>query len=285
MESFFTTLKQELVYQRQYQTRKEAKQDIFEYIQAWYNRRRIILHWVTKVPNNLKTRASIKWLPNLFLAYTILGENQWRNLESKYPAWQSVYYYCRKWQHTSVWEQILDALIVKERKRQTRQESPSLLAVDSQSVKIVNFISLEKGIDGAKKLNGRKRYLAVDTLRLPWAMLVTAASVSDTAAGCQLVDQVKGKAPRLQKIAADHGYKSGFIVYVSTNQQWSIEIAQRPESAQGFVPQKNRWPVERSFGWLNFRRRLAKDYEKTIKSSQAVLQIAFISFLIRRLAK
>jgi transposase InsO family protein len=41
MESFFTTLKQELVYQRQYQTRKEAKQDIFEYIQAWYNRRRI----------------------------------------------------------------------------------------------------------------------------------------------------------------------------------------------------------------------------------------------------
>lgn len=40
MESFFATLKQELVYHRQYQTRNEAKQDIFEYIQVWYNRQR-----------------------------------------------------------------------------------------------------------------------------------------------------------------------------------------------------------------------------------------------------
>ncbi len=40
MESFFATLKQELVYHRQYQTRTEAKQDIFEYIQVWYNRKR-----------------------------------------------------------------------------------------------------------------------------------------------------------------------------------------------------------------------------------------------------
>jgi putative transposase len=40
MEGFFATLKQELVYHRQYQTRKEAKQDIFEYIQVWYNRNR-----------------------------------------------------------------------------------------------------------------------------------------------------------------------------------------------------------------------------------------------------
>ncbi len=40
MESFFATLKQELVYHRQYETRKEARQDIFEYIQVWYNRKR-----------------------------------------------------------------------------------------------------------------------------------------------------------------------------------------------------------------------------------------------------
>ena len=40
MESFFSTLKQELVYHRQYQCRSQAKQDIFEYIQVWYNRKR-----------------------------------------------------------------------------------------------------------------------------------------------------------------------------------------------------------------------------------------------------
>ncbi len=236
------------------------------------------------IDSKRKRWHSLRTVCNAVL-WIVYSGSQWRNLESRYPPWQSVYYYFRQWQRTGLWEQILDALVVKERKRQTREESPSLLAVDSQSVKTVNFISLDTGIDGAKKLNGRKRHLAVDTLGLPWATMVTAASVSDTAAGCQLVDQLKGKVPRLKKIAADHGYKAGFIDHVSIHCGWEVEIAQRPESARGFVPQKNRWPVERSFGWLNFRRRLAKDYEKTAESSQAVLQIAFISFLIQRLAK
>jgi transposase len=236
------------------------------------------------IDNKRKRWHSLRTICNAVL-WIVYSGSQWRNLESKYPPWQSVYYYFRKWQRTGQWEQILDALVVRERKRQTRQESPSLLAVDSQSVKTVNFISLNTGIDGAKKLNGRKRHLAVDTLGLPWATLVTAASVSDSAAGCHLVEELTGKVPRLEKITADHGYKASFIDYVNTTHSWQVEIAQRPESAQGFVPQKNRWPVERSFGWLNFRRRLAKDYEKTLESSLAVLQIAFISFLIRRLAK
>jgi transposase len=84
--------------------------------------------------------------------------------ESKYPPWQSVYYYFYKWQQPGLWEQILDAWVVKPTARQTRQESPSLLAVDSQTVKSVNFICLDMGIDGAKMLNGRKRNLAVNTL-------------------------------------------------------------------------------------------------------------------------
>lgn len=77
-----------------------------------------------------------------------------------------------------MWQQILDALVVEERKR---QETPSLLAEDSQSVKTINFVSLDTNIDGAKRINGRKRHLAVDTLGLPWAMWVTSASVSDSA--------------------------------------------------------------------------------------------------------
>jgi transposase len=240
---------------------------------------------IEKIINSKRKRwHSLRTVCNALL-WIVYSGSQWRNLESKYPPWQSVYYYFRKWQQTGVWEQILDALVVKERKRQSRQQTPSLLAVDSQSVKTVNFVSLDTGIDGAKKLNGRKRHLAVDTLGLPWATLVTAASVSDTAAGLELVGQLKGKVPRLKKIVADHGYKTGFVDQVNTTHHWQVEIAQRRESVQGFVPQKNRWPVERSFGWLNFRRRLAKDYEKTVESSLAVLQIAFISFLIRRLAK
>jgi hypothetical protein len=57
------------------------------------------------------------------------------------------------------------------------------------------------------------------------------SSVSDSAAGFELVNQLAGKVPRLEKIAADQGYKAGFIDYGNATHQWNVEIAQRPESA------------------------------------------------------
>lgn len=209
---------------------------------------------------------------------------QWRELaKTLYPCWQSVYYYFRKWRLAGVWEQLNDTLVIKERRRQGREETPSMVVVDSQSIKTVAFVSEETGIDGGKKINGRKRHIAVDTLGLPWAVHVTAANVSDTAAGCELVDRLHGKVPRLEKIAADNAYRTTFTDHVEGKYEWEVEIKQKPESAKGFVPEKNRWPVERSFGWLNFRRRLAKEYEKTVESAEAMLHIAFISFLLNRI--
>ena len=69
-----------------------------------------------------------------------------------------------------------------ERERVGKENSPSLLAIDSQSVKIVQFTFEEKGIDGGKLINGRKRTMLVDTLGLPWAIKVTAANISDNQA-------------------------------------------------------------------------------------------------------
>jgi putative transposase len=87
----------------------------------------------------------------------------------------------------------------------------------------------------------------------------------------------------LKKIAADNGYKNIFCQYVEDTYKWEVEIAQRPEASKGFIPEKNRWQVERSFGWLNFRRRLFREVEKTIFSAEAMLQIAFISFIINKI--
>ena len=175
--------------------------------------------------------------------------------------------------------------MVKERVRQQREETPSLLAIDSQSVKIMQFIEEETGIDANKKINGRKRSILVDRLGLPWSVVVTSANTSDNEAGRQAVDRLKGKVPRLEVIAADHGYKVSFIEHVEKEHGWVVEIVQKPEIVRGFVPEKNRWPVERSFGWLNFRRRLFRDVEKTIESSEAMLRIAFISIILNRFAK
>lgn len=150
-----------------------------------------------------------------------------------------------------------------------------MIATDSQIVKIVQFVEQVTGIDGNKKINGRKRHIAVDSLGLPWSLIVTAGNVSDSAMSCTLLGRLKGKVPRLKLIAADHGYKASFIDYVSRGFVYQVEKTQKPDSSQGFVPQKHLWQVELSFGWLNFRR-LFRDVEKTVESLEAMLQITFI---------
>ncbi len=238
---------------------------------------------IEKIINDQRKRKhSLRTIVNAIFFINNTGI-QWRNLESKYPPWETVFYHFTQLKLRGVWENILDSLVVLERKRQEKESSPSVLAIDSQSVKKMQFIKEETGIDGSKNVNGRKRTILVDTLGLPLSIKVTAANISDNQAGILAVDLLKGKVPRLQKITADMGYKNTFQEHVELSYKWEVEIAQRPESTKGFIPQKNRWQVERSFGWLNYRRRLFRDVEKTILSAEAMLQIAFISFIINKL--
>jgi transposase len=220
--------------------------------------------------------------------------SQWRQITRRWKMpWQSVYYYFRKWKRNSFLEHLKDELIILRRKQVERKACPSAVAFDSQSIKVTSFVSEETGLDGNKKIKGRKRHLAVDALGYPIALCVTAANISDTAAGKTLADRVATKladwsrryevANRLALVRGDHGYKTSFIDPVTKSYNWTVDISQKPESAQGFVPQMGRWQVERSYGWLNFRRRLSRDYEKTIESSEAMIHLAFISFLLPKI--
>lgn len=58
----------------------------------------------------------------------------------------------------------MNNVVENELKRQGKQDTPSLLAIDSQSVKKVYFTNEESGIDGGKNVNGRKRTVLVDSL-------------------------------------------------------------------------------------------------------------------------
>ncbi len=234
------------------------------------------------IDDQRKRKHSLRVIINAIFSLNNTG-SQWRNLDSKYPPWQTVFYHFSQFKQRDIWENILDFVVVNERKRQGKQDTPSLLAIDSQSIKKVQFTNEETGIDGGKNVNGRKRTILVDTLGLPWSIKVTAANISDNQAGILAVDLLNGKVPRLEKITADMGYKTTFKEHIESNYKWAVEVMQKPESTIGFVPQKNRWQVERSFGWLNFRRRLFRDVEKTVFSSEAMLQIAFISLVINRL--
>jgi transposase len=213
---------------------------------------------------------------------------QWRHLESKYPPWQSVYYHFYRWSRNGTLEKINHALNKLVRLQAGRAALPSLMCVDSQSVKLSPFIAQHRGIDANKKINGRKRQAAVDTLGLLWAVKVHAAHQADCQVGCQLWSQLLPVSERLEKVLIDASYQGSFT-QIADSMALVTEIATRPETAQGFVPLKQRWVVERSFAWSmhsasNFFRRIVKDYEYTKESSQAMLVLANTTIALNKMA-
>jgi putative transposase len=207
---------------------------------------------------------------------------QWRNLPPNFPPWKSVYYYFRRWTHDGIWQSVNDWLVELERECQHKEVEASLMCGDSQSVKLGPFIKEDRGYDGNKKINGRKRHILVDTLGLIIGVLVTAANVADGKAGCLLLNRCSDKFGRLKKILVDGVYAGTFMDYATKEFNIEVEISSRPPTSKGFVPIKKRWVNERTFGWFNFFRRLDKDHEKSTKSSESMILIANIQIIFGR---
>jgi transposase len=208
---------------------------------------------------------------------------QWRNLDSKYPNWQSVYYHFYRWSRDGTLEIINRALNGLVRQQAGRAALPSLICADSQSVKLAPFIVEWRGLDANKKVNGRKRQIAVDTLGLLWAVDVHAAHQADSIAGCRLWAKLFPVCQRLEKVLVDASYQ-GCFTQLADSLGFATEIASRPQTTQGFVPVKQRWVVERTFAWTNFFRRTVKDYEHTKQSSEAMLYLANSTIALNKLA-
>ena len=172
-----------------------------------------------------------------------------------------------------------------ERKRQEKEETPSLFCIDTQSVKTAPFVSHCKGVDGNKKINGRKRHIITDTLGLIWAVVVHAAHQSDGSMGQKVVAPLQGYMHRMKKILADAAYEKQFMKWVEEN-LWGVdlEISSKPPTTDGFVPVKWRWVGERTFGTFSFFRRLDKDHEKTTESSEAWVLWQNCQIILNRIA-
>ena len=208
---------------------------------------------------------------------------QWRNLGPHWPHWQAVYYYFNQWKSNGTLEQMNIALNQLDRQRQGRDPNPSVLCIDSQSVKLAPFIHEFRGIDANKRINGRKRQFVVDTQGRLWAADVHAANQGDGPAGVEVIGVILwGAAERLEKVYGDQAYNGVFKTALA---EWSIDFekASRAESATGFVPVAKRWVVERSIAWTNFFRRLVKDYEYTVSSSINWLYLANIQLMLQRI--
>ena len=218
------------------------------------------------------------------ILYITVGGISWRMLPREYPPWQSVYTYFRTWQEDGIWKRIHDTLRAKERRRSGRHKHATAGSLDSQSVKTTAVPGV-RGYDGAKKINGRKRHLLVDTMGLILAVVVTAASVQDRDGARLLLSQLPGTCKKLRLIWVDGGYRGKLLDWALNYCRCRLQLVLRSDSQKGFAVLPRRWVVERTFSWLNHHRRLSKDYEVLTASSEAFIYIAMIRIMLRRLAR
>ena len=220
-------------------------------------------------PYQRKRKHDLRQVVNAILWILRIG-SQWRNLPPGFPPWKSVYYYFTKWKRDGTLENLNFALNRKERIRRGKASTPSMLSIDSQSVKLGPFISKDRGVDGNKRINGRKRHIVTDTLGLTWSVICHAANEPDGKLANRVIEPLIGYLHRLSKILSDEAYRQHFMQWVEQNLRGvDLEISSKPPTTKGFVPVKWRWITEQTFGRFNFFRRLDKDHERTVESSAA----------------
>ncbi|MFI6799501.1 IS5 family transposase [Streptosporangium canum] len=207
----------------------------------------------------------------------------WRYLPHDFPPWATVYGYFAAWRDEGIFAQLSGLLHRLVRTAQGRAPEPSACVIDAQSVKTsTNVPASDQGIDAAKKIVGRKRSIVVDTLGLLLTVLVTAASVPDSVAGTALIDHITATHPAIGKAWVDGGYRQHLVEHAATL-GIDMQIVRRSPGTQGFTVLPRRWIVERTLGWFMLHRRLARDYETHATSSEAMIHIAMIDLMSRRL--
>lgn len=207
----------------------------------------------------------------------------WDAMPKDLPPWYIGYAYFRKLGGEGRLDPIQQELLMKDREQSGREPSPTVAILDSQTIKC-DAPQGERGSDGAKKRVGRKRHVAVDTGGRILTSTVTCADVPDQEAGLGLAAWLVRLCPWIEIFIVDHGYKKTFCEAICNRFGRTVQVAERPKNAKGFVVIPKRWKVEQTFGVLVQNRRLRTDYESLMSNSLAMLTLASIFRLIISLA-
>jgi len=163
---------------------------------------------------------------------------------------------------------------------------PTAGSIDSQSVKATETVGVNsRGYDGGKKINGRKRHIAVDTLRLLLVVLVTPASVQNRNGAHPLLALLRERFSTITLIWADGGYAGRLRAWASSALRLTVSIIKRSDDTTGFVVLPRRWVVERTFGWLLRHRRLVREYELRPDHHEAMVLWANVSIMTQQLIR
>ena len=203
-----------------------------------------------------------------------------------FSSYNTEFYYFTKWKREGVFKDVMDMLREMLRVSLGREESPSLGIMDSRSTKTTQHVDKERGVDGNKKVKGRKDQVVVDTLGLPMAVSVHQANIHDSKGAESALEKLAHKFPRLRKIIAAGGYRGdGLKEKVRTTLGCRLEVVLRPdESPKKFNVIPLRWIAKRSVAWLCNFRRITSDYESYSESSEAMIQIDFAKIIFDKLS-
>jgi len=209
----------------------------------------------------------------------------WRYLPSDYPPWRTVYGYFATWRDDGTLARLHDALRAQVRATAGRSPQPTAAIIDSQSVRAADTVPrATRGWDNAKKVNGRKRHIAVDTQGLLLAVVVTAASVQDRDAARPLLWNLHRSSRRVRLVWADAVYTGSRLTSWAAALKMTISIVAR-RKAHTFEVLPRRWVVERTFAWISKHRRTTRDYERLPASHEAMIVWAMIGLMTCRLAQ
>ena len=156
---------------------------------------------------------------------------------------------------------------------------------DCESITAATVPKASRGWDNAKKVNGRKRHIAVDTTGLLLEVLATAASVQDRDAARPLLFNLHRARRRVRRAWADGGYAGQLQPWAATYLKLTVQIVKRPDDQHTFTVLPRRWVVERTLAWITSYRRCARDYERLPASHEAAVYWAMITLMTRRLTR
>lgn len=220
------------------------------------------------------------------IRYVVDTGCKWRALPADFPPWRTVWGFMARWAAAGVVGQIRDQLAGRIRREMGKGPRAVATVIDSQSVKAAETVGKDsRGYDAAKKINGRKRHLVVDTRGLPLLVMVTPADLADRDAAKEVLFRLRLMHPEITIVWADSAYAGKLVTWAKKHLNLTIKTISRPKDTTGFVVLPRRWVVERSLAWIMHARRHARDYERLVQHSETLITWAAITLMTRRLTR